>query len=252
MRKIKLETEKYYHVYNRGANKEEIFHDENDYFRFLKSMGEFNNDLSCNQRDYIARKIAEEKRKEKRPAEKKRPSLLYKRLGCFDRFGRFNRFSTELLEYFSRLPKLVEIICYCLLFNHYHFILKQLTDNGTKIFLHKLGTGYVSYFNNKYSHSGVLFQWPFKAYPINNENKLAWLSAYVNCNYEIHKLGKVENWRFSSYKDYLGLRQGKLINKSIILELFNNDTEDYKKYCQQVIKEAQDEKRAIKILIEQS
>jgi len=41
-RKIELITEEYYHIYNRGTDKREIFSCEGDYFRFLKSLKEFN------------------------------------------------------------------------------------------------------------------------------------------------------------------------------------------------------------------
>ena len=59
MRKIKLETEKYYHVFNRGANKQEIFLDEKDYLRFLRKMREMNNNLRYNQRQYLKNKEKE-------------------------------------------------------------------------------------------------------------------------------------------------------------------------------------------------
>jgi len=137
-----------------------------------------------------------------------------------------------------------------LLANHYHFILKQLVDNGIETFMHKLGTGYTNYFNTKHKRTGALFEGPFKAYPINNDGKLCQLSAYVNCNYEIHKLGKAEYWKFCSYKDYLRLRDGKLINKDVVLELFNNNIDEYIKYCGIVIKESQDKKRVEKMLVE--
>ena len=42
--------------------------------------------------------------------------------------------------------------------NHYHFILEQVLDNGIEKFLHRLGTGYTKYFNNKHKRSGYLFR----------------------------------------------------------------------------------------------
>ena len=42
MRKTKFQNEYYYHIYNRGVDKREVFCDDKDYFRFLKSMREFN------------------------------------------------------------------------------------------------------------------------------------------------------------------------------------------------------------------
>jgi len=42
MRKIEFANGEYYHIYNRGVDKREVFLDEDDYLRFLTSMREFN------------------------------------------------------------------------------------------------------------------------------------------------------------------------------------------------------------------
>jgi len=236
MRKIKIETEKYYHIYNRGAGKLDVFCDEKDYLNFLRKIRELNNESLSNGRDFLLRKISDEFGFVK----EMEPGSRYLEPGSIStQHLIFNKYFNELREY----PKLVDILCYSLQPNHYHFILKQLTDNGIEKFMHKLGTSYVNYFNKKYKKSGVLFQGRFKAFPINNENKLCQLSAYVNCNYEIHKLGKAEKYKFSSYKEYLNLRNGNLCNKKIILELFKNNLEKYKEYCEFVIKDSQDIKK---------
>jgi putative transposase len=230
MRKIKLENEKYYHIYNRGANKQEIFLDEKDYFKFLNNLWEFNNELGYDQRRFLIKKYGQLKL-------------------SFPNSGKLS-FSYSAKKIFKEYSKLVEIIAYSFLPNHFHFILKQLTDKGIEKFMHKAGIGYTKYFNSKYNHSGVLFQGPFQAFPINTENKLCQLSTYVNCNYEIHKLGVAESWQFSSFQDYLNLRKGSLCNKNEIFKLFNNNIDEYKKYCKFVIKDSQDIKKWQKFLIE--
>jgi len=190
-------------------------------------MWEFNNDSTYEERDYILRKAREQKG----------PGPGYPGPGPFC-----------LSKFIESLPKLVDIICYCLIPNHYHFILKQLVDDGIEKFMHKLGTGYAGYLNKNYDRKGMLFERPFEAYPINSEGKLWWLSAYVNCNYEIHKLGKAEDWTWSSYLDYIGKRNGKLCNKDIILFDFMSVAE-YEELCKIVIEEAQDIKRVREFLV---
>ena len=62
MRKTKFANNEYYHIYNRGVDKREIFCDEKDNLRFLISMREFNNNTGYFQRDYEKRlKLAEKK-----------------------------------------------------------------------------------------------------------------------------------------------------------------------------------------------
>ncbi len=62
MREVRFQNKEYYHVYNRGVDKREIFMDKKDYIRFLRSMREFNNRLGDSQRDYIRRMAEGNKR----------------------------------------------------------------------------------------------------------------------------------------------------------------------------------------------
>ena len=41
MRKQPLVTDEYYHIYNRGVDKRDIFNDKNDLKRFVESICEF-------------------------------------------------------------------------------------------------------------------------------------------------------------------------------------------------------------------
>jgi len=145
---------------------------------------------------------------------------------------------------------LVKIICYCLNPNHYHFILRQLVDGGITQFMRKLGTSYAKFFNIKYNRSGYFFQGKFKSKHIDTNEYLLWLSGYVNGNAEIHKIAKAENYKWCSYRDYLGLRKGTLCSKEIILDQFKN-TEEYKKYVEMVIKESSGRKDLEEYFIEE-
>jgi len=215
MRKFEFQNEEYYHIYNRGVDKRNIFVEEKDFIRFLTCIREFNDTTYKNEREFNKRKNS---------------SKLAK--------------LTELSSV-NFLPKLVQIICYCLNQNHYHLILKQLTDNGVKTFMHKLGTGYTNYFNLKYSRSGSLFQGSYKAIHINSNDYLLWLSGYINGNPEIHKLAEANNYLWSSYQDYIGLRSGTLCDKKEVLNQFKNK-EDYKEFVQMIIKDSSESKEEIR------
>jgi len=210
MRKFEFQTGEFYHIYNRGVDKREVFLDKWDYVRFLKSLREFNNDSIYEQRVYAR-----------------------------------NRELMGLSPEASGLSPLVEFITYCLNPNHFHFLLKQLRDNGIRIFMHKLGTGYTCYFNQKYNRSGSLFQGPFKAIHIKSDSYLLWLSGYINGNAEIHKIAKAENWIWGSYLDYTGKRRGMLCNKNIILSQFET-IEEYRDLVNIIIKESSQGKEELK------
>ena len=214
MRKITFANGYYYHIYNRGVDKREVFTNNRDYFNFLIRLRDFNNDSIFEQRLY---------------AHKEPSSFIAKELGS--------------------LPRLMEIICYCLIPNHYHLLLKQLMDRGIGKFLHKIGTGYVNYFNKTYNRNGVLFQGKYKAVEVVSDEQLLYLSAYINGNAEIRQITKATNWPWSSYLDYLGERQGTLCRKEEILNGFEN-LADYKNYLDEVIKNSgqiKEELRSIQI-----
>ena len=225
MRKTEFANNEYYHIYNRGVDKREVFCEEGDYLRFLNNVREFNNNSTYEQRTFIKNRI------------KHRNSEREEGKELSSEASELSSFPSSLSEFLSSFPKLVEIICYCLNPNHYHFILKQIAENGVSKFMHKLDTGYTNYFNIKYDRSGSLFQGPFKAKHIDTNEYLLWLSGYVNGNAEIHKIAKAENYKWRSYQDYLGKRNGTLCNKEIILSQFK-DIEEYKEYVEMVIRES--------------
>lgn len=200
MRKTEFANEEYYHIYNRGVDKREVFCVDMDYTRFLEAI-RFTN----NQKTYFG--LSDFKRKSaNRP-----PRSAVADLGGLESL------------------KLVDIICYCLNPNHYHFILKQKIEGGISIFMGKLGNSYTKYFNTKYSRSGSLFQGRYKSVHIDSNEYLLYLSAYVNANHFIHGY-KEKNWPYSSYLDYTGKRDGKLCQKEVILGQFDNDFSQYEKY----------------------
>lgn len=223
LRKIPFQNDHYYHIYNRGVEKIEIFRNKSDYIRFLTSIRRFNKEFQS------PREIGT-LNEEQRDLEF-RSSL---KIGTLD--GTLNE-------------KLVDIICYSLIPNHEHLILKQIMDNGISKFMHKLNLGYAMYFNRKYKRTGSLFQGKFRSAHIKDEAKLCWMSGYVNCNAEIHKTAKAENWIWSSYLDYIGGRNGAMCSKEIVLGSFK-DIKDYQRFCKEVVKETRELRKIPEYLLE--
>lgn len=123
--------------------------------------------------------------------------------------------------------KLVEIVCYCLNPNHFHFILRPIVENGISEFMKRLG-GYTWYFNNRHKRKGALFQGVFKSSHINSNGYLLHVSAYVNLNNRFkgspHLLSK------SSWDEYLGKVSDGICNSDIILGQFKSPKE-YEKFA---------------------
>lgn len=162
----------FYHIYNRGNRKDEIFLDDRDYLRFLEKI----------------------------------------------------KFYKDKCE--------VTILCYCLMPNHFHFLVKQSGEVSLSKFMLVLITSYSKYFNLKYKQVGRVFQDRFQAKLVSTDEYLLQLSRYVHLNPSgITK--KFESYRWSSLKYYIDLKENdEIVDSKIILNYFfhNNPEEDYKSF----------------------
>ncbi|MCX6766191.1 MAG: transposase [Candidatus Moranbacteria bacterium] len=207
MKKKEFISGEYYHIYNRGIEKRDIFMDEYDHGRFLETLKDFNSTD---------------------PAWK-----------------------IEWLKQKGEIPKgesLVEIVAYCLNPNHYHLLIKQIRDKGISIYLRKIGIGYTMYFNKKHERSGFLFQGTFKSSHINSDDHLKYLSAYVNCNSEVHGICEAEKYRWSSLREYMSGEKA-LCNPEAIMKQFQN-CKEYLDFAKLNAKRVAEERKLEKQILE--
>jgi len=184
-RKFKFAEGEYYHIYNRGNNKVNIFLDNKDKERFLKLL------LVCNSRKPVVLKLLQ--------------GLTLEKF--------FVEFNTD------KEDRIVDIGAYCLMDNHFHLLVKEKTNNGISLFMKKLLTAYSMYFNKKSERSGRLFERAFMARHADNDNYLKYLFSYIHLNpikyidptwkengIKDKTVAKeyLSNYRYSSYLDYSG------------------------------------------------
>ncbi|MEI8269842.1 MAG: transposase [bacterium] len=197
LRKDPFITGEYYHLWNRGIDKRNIFKSENDYERFIMLL-------------YISNSTNE-------------PSFRLDNL-----INHSHKSFNEIMVLEKGKP-LVSIGAWCLMTNHFHLLVRQEVDGGISKFMKKLGTGYSMFFNIKYQRQGALFGGPFKSKCIKtDDNYLRQLFAYIHLNpLDIEFSGSekginkssnemkkfLESYRYSSYQDYIGEER---IEKNII------------------------------------
>jgi REP element-mobilizing transposase RayT len=135
-------------------------------------------------------------------------------------------FERENYLYFLRhmrqyLPSTaIEVVAYCLMPNHYHLLVHLQTDNLSNL-LQPMLVSYSKSINRRYARVGPLYQGPFKAVHVDRDEYLLHLSRYIHLNPAAAGLvPHAQDWEFSSYREFIGLRSGTLPRPAIILSQF--------------------------------
>ncbi len=145
IRRVNLVEGEYYHIYNRGNSKQKIFHDKEDYLRFISLLYISNTSESFN----------------------------------FYNLMRDNNFDAYRVK---RVNLLVNIGAFCLMPNHFHLLITQISENGLSKFMQKLSTAYSMYYNKKYQRTGGLFEGKFKSQHASTDRQLKYLFSYIHLN----------------------------------------------------------------------
>ena len=166
-RKQPLVKDHYYHIYNRGVNRQPIF--------FVKEN--------------------------------------------------WSQFLTLLHQYFTR--EKVNILAYCLMPNHYHLLVYLKIDSFGNEVMQPFTVAFAKSINNQHNRVGPLFQGPFKNQTVDQENYLLHLTRYIHLNpVTAGIVSRPEDWIYSSYREYIGMRNGSLPMPEFVLELFEEKNDD--------------------------
>jgi len=147
-------------------------------------------------------------------------------------------FTPANYEYCLRLIKRgrvkygVAVIAYCLMPNHYHFLLRQETAIPLSKFINVVFSAYVQAVNSQEERTGTLFEGRFRHVEVERDGYLAWLCRYIHLNPVKGKLGlRPEDWPYSNYADWIGRRAGTLKDENFIRQWFG-DAERYRRFVE--------------------
>ncbi len=137
---------------------------------------------------------------------------------------RFSLYRYNKERFYIKLDsRLVTIISFCLMPNHFHFILRQEADNGIKQFIQKLTNSFAHYYILKYKKRGHVFEGNFKAVWIETDEQLIHLSRYIHLNPVTSYLVKrPEDYLYTSYRNYLTKEPSDFVNPLPVLSLFSS------------------------------
>lgn len=209
----------YFHVYNRGTNKMNIFLDEYDYSRFQKLLFIANSNMT-------------------------------------PKFSDLNPSSPYPVWTLERGETLVDIGSHCLMPNHFHLLIRSKNEKNTSLFIQRILLSYSKYFNKKNNRSGNLFQGKSKSEHILGDKYLKYIYTYqhlnpvklIQSNWKVDGLKNIdsalnylENYKYSSYVDYLrrDRPEVKILNKEVFPnyfgtpELFKREISDFLQYGKQ-------------------
>lgn len=184
-----------FHILNRGVEKRKIFLDDKDYYRFFHNLEDFN-DKNLTILPYSVRRSAMRKPKIKK-------------------------------------EKLVDILCWCMMPNHYHILVQEVIDGGASVFSKKISSGYTQYFNLKNERNGVLFQGRSKIILLKKDKHFIHIPYYILSNpikllEPYWKKKRLENPKrvaqfLDNYK-WLGI-----MDKNLFCKVFDTTEKEFKK-----------------------
>lgn len=151
MRTVQFSLGELYHVYNRGVDKRSIFKDSRDFKRFVLCLRMLNQEETIKSFHLLLKEEKEVLRK------------------C-------HTFKKPLVRFHT----------YCINQNHFHFLLEPLQEGGVQKFMHRVGTSYTKYFNERHKRTGSLFQGTYKAVHVDTHAYFMHISSYITWNNNIH------------------------------------------------------------------
>ena len=185
----------HYHLCVRGNNKQDIFRDDADRARLLFLITHLQSPKSIPN---INRTITEIKN------------------------NKTWKTSSELISQIIE-TRYVALEAFAFMTNHLHLAVCEVEELGTARYMQRVLNAYAKYFNTKYETVGHLFQGPYRAVHIEDNDQLLYLSAYIHRNpRELRGVaGNEHRYEWSSYRDYLGPnRFEKLLDPSLVLDQF--------------------------------
>ena len=152
----------YYHIFNRGAHRQSIFREEDNYLFVLQ----------------------------------------------------------RIKQYVKQLD--LTLIAYCLMPNHYHFLVQQNGEHPAGLLPQRVFNSYTKAYNRRYEHSGTLFEGPYKVRKVEQDDHLLHLCRYIHANPVKHGMvGHPEEWPYSNYLEWIGTRSGELVDRLFIADHFS-------------------------------
>jgi putative transposase len=114
-------------------------------------------------------------------------------------------------------------IAYCLMPNHYHFLIRQDGETPAGLLPQRVFNGYTKAYNHRYGNRGTLFERRFQAKQIESDTHLLHLCRYIHANpVKDGFVDDPDDWPYSNYLEWIGKRDGSLVDHTFVQTHFQN------------------------------
>ncbi len=207
----------YLHIVKRGTRGLPIVRDESDRFRFLLMLTHSNDHFS---------------------------SLNWHR----DLRDEGLHNSLERPRGWPAREALVEIIAFALVENHFHLLLRGLTEKSVPRFMQRISIGMAKHYNERYQESGSLFQGGYRDKIVDDDDYFRYVSVYIQVKnvFDMHPRGylwardhfdEAYDWArtypYASLGDYDGTFERPIVNKEFLSSLYAPG--EYREFARDVI-----------------
>lgn len=194
MPKVKVYQGGIYHICNKSIANFEIFKNKFNSHRFLATIDYYNNNYIVTSFSQILKK-----------AKYQYSNIIY-----------------------PKKDGLIKILSYCIMPDHYHLLIKILTDYPISKYINDVENSYTRYFNLKIKRKGPLWESSYRIIEISSNEQLLHVSRYIHLNPTTSGLvEKPEDWLFSSYKDII---TDKDLLEKHLTEISIRSIKDYQKF----------------------
>ena len=125
-------------------------------------------------------------------------------------------FVLRKMKAYCRSLRLVPI-AYCLLPNHYHWLVRQEGEEPAGWLPQRVFNSYGKAYNKRYEHSGTLFEGDYRVKMVGHPAYLLHLCRYIHANPVLHGLvDDIADWPYSNYLEWTGEREGTLVDREFV------------------------------------